>query len=449
MVNFQRYPKYKDSGVKWIGEIPEEWNIDRIKKSVTNLKNGIWGEEPQGDENDVFCIRVADFNRNNFEVEDRDFTVRNLDKVKQKAYMLKKDDLLIEKSGGGEKQPVGFVVRYNLDKPAIYANFMAKIELNKEIAYPNYFKYLYSSMYSHRINVRSIKQTTGIQNLDTSYYFQEIVPYPSIKEQKQIADFLDQKTSEIDSLIANKEKLIELLEEKRQVIITEAITKGLNPNVKMKDSGVEWIGEIPEGWGVSKIKYQADINKYTLSENTDEDLEIKYIDISSVNSRGEVVNIEKYYFKDAPSRARRILRKGDTIVSTVRTYLKAITWFEEVEENLICSTGFAVLSPKETIYPKYLFYLMRSTKYIDEIVKRSIGVSYPAITSTEIGMLECLLPNINEQKMIVEHIDNELKKIDGLVDEIKLQIQKLKEYRQSLIYEAVTGKIDVRDYVRV
>jgi len=270
---------------------------------------------------------------------------------------------------------------------------------------------------------------------------------PSINEQKAIANFLDQKTAVIDDLIADKEKFIELLQEKRQAIITEAVTKGLNPNVRMKDSGIEWIGEIPEHWILSKIKYVSLINNKTLSESTDDDYEIDYIDISSVTSIGEIDGIQRLNFKDAPSRARRILSKGDTIVSTVRTYLKAIAFIENVQSNLICSTGFAVLTPLSKVVPKYLFYLMRSEKYVNEIVRRSVGVSYPAINASDIGALECAIPNKDEQKYIVEYLDNCTTQIDQLVNDIQTQIQKLKEYRQSLISEAVTGKIDVRDYV--
>ncbi|MCG1012235.1 restriction endonuclease subunit S [Tepidanaerobacter sp. GT38] len=446
MSKYKRYERYKDSGVEWLGEIPEHWEIGRLKNSIKSCRNGIWGDEPQGDNNDVACIRVTDFNRINMEIEVNDITIRNIPASKQKMYLLKYGDLLIEKSGGGEKQPVGFVTIFKHNIPAVYANFIARMELKEEKAYSGFYKYVHSAMYSVRLNVRSIKQTTGIQNLDTNYYFEERVIYPPLNEQKAIANFLDQKTAEIDALIADKEKLIELLQEKRQAIITEAVTKGLNPNVRMKDSGIEWIGEIPEHWILSKIKYVSLINNKTLSESTDDDYEIDYIDISSVTSIGEIDGIQRLNFKDAPSRARRILSKGDTIVSTVRTYLKAIAFIENVQSNLICSTGFAVLTPLSKVVPKYLFYLMRSEKYVNEIVRRSVGVSYPAINASDIGALECAIPNKDEQKYIVEYLDNCTTQIDQLVNDIQTQIQKLKEYRQSLISEAVTGKIDVREF---
>ena len=216
--------KMKDSGVEWIGEIPEHWEIGRLKNSIKSCRNGIWGDEPQGDNNDIACIRVTDFNRTNMEIEVNDLTIRNIPASKQKLYLLKYGDLLIEKSGGGEKQPVGFVTIFKHNIPAVYANFIARIELDKRKAYSGFFKYIYSAMYSIRLNVRSIKQTTGIQNLDTNYYFDERVMYPPLNEQIHIANFLDQKTAEIDDLIFDINTQIQKLKEYRQSLISEAVT---------------------------------------------------------------------------------------------------------------------------------------------------------------------------------------------------------------------------------
>jgi len=205
-----------------------------------------------------------------------------------------------------------------------------------------------------------------------------------------------------------------------------------------KDSGVEWIGKIPLDWNLSKIKYQTFINRYSLGESTAEDYEIEYIDISSVDQNGNILNTEKLPFDKAPSRARRIVKDGDTIVSTVRTYLKAIASIRDAPENLICSTGFAVLSPKHTIDPIYLSYLMRSTRYVDEIVKRSTGVSYPATTATEIGSLECILPDLETQKSIGIFLDDKTFEIDSLIADKEKLIVLLEEKRQVKIIELIT-----------
>lgn len=442
MAKYKKYKKYTNSGVALIGEIPSNWGLSRLKYATND--SFMYGANESAELDDINLpryIRITDIDDNGNLKED---TFKSMEREKAKDYLLDNNDILFARSGA----TVGKTYIYNKEiGEACFAGYLIRYRANRKVVIPKYVYYFTKTViYDDWIKLNTIQAT--IQNVSADKYKNLEVPLPNIEEQNHIVSFLDKKTLEIGSLIVDKEKLITLLEEKRQAIITEAVTKGLNTNVKMKDSGVEWIGNIPEHWNLSKIKYQTYINIKTLSENTDEDYEIKYIDISSVNSNGEIINIENYTFKNSPSRARRILSEGDTIVSTVRTYLKAITWFEDVEENLICSTGFTVLSPQNTIYPKYLFYLMRSTRYIDEIVRRSTGVSYPAITSSEIGKIECLLPNMKEQIEIVKYIDEQIGEISDLVESTTLQIEKLKQYRQSLISEAVTGKIDVSDYCK-
>lgn len=212
----------------------------------------------------------------------------------------------------------------------------------------------------------------------------------------------------------------------------------LKPYDSYKDSNVEWIGAIPSEWKVSKIKYQSLINSASLSEATNENYVIQYIDIGNVDSNGNIINIEQYKFGEAPSRARRMIKDGDTIVSTVRTYLRAIASIKSAPENLVCSTGFAVLSPKNDMSPIYLAYLVRSTKYVDEIVRRSTGVSYPATTSGEIGKLECILPDKYTQKIIGNYLDDQTSEIDSLIDAKEKLIELLEEKRKAIITEVVT-----------
>lgn len=206
-----------------------------------------------------------------------------------------------------------------------------------------------------------------------------------------------------------------------------------------KKSDVKWIGHIPEHWEISKIKYQSEINREALSDKTDEDYELQYIDIGNVNSEGKISELQKYLFKDAPSRARRIVKKNDVLISTVRTYLKAITSIDdEMDDNVICSTGFAVLSPTDTIDPSYLAYLVRSDIYIDEIVSRSTGVSYPAINASQIGDLECILPPLNEQKKIGLFLKSKSQEIENLIQKQLKFVELLEQQRQLIITAAVT-----------
>jgi len=224
-----------------------------------------------------------------------------------------------------------------------------------------------------------------------------------------------------------------------------------------KDSGVSWLGKVPENWAVKPLKHLVAYNSETLSDSTEPDLAIKYVDISSVSLVEGITKIEEFEFEKAPSRARRIVRDGDTIVSTVRTYLKAIAAIRDPDENLIVSTGFAVIRPKSNINPDYLGYFLQSEGFVGEVVSRSVGVSYPAINATDLVRIEALLPAPEEQKSIVEFLDAKTAEIDVLISgmpsisdvssgSIPKMAKLIHEYRRAIITSAVTGKIDVRGY---
>jgi len=227
---YRPYPEYKDSGVEWLGRIPAHWEIRRLGSTVASSQNGLWGDEAQGDENDIVCVRVADFNRQRLVVcePEEGFTIRNVTGARRSGRVLQRDDLLLEKSGGGEKQLVGAVVRFQFPGPAVCSNFIARV-VTQEGHDARFLTYLHSTLYSARVNLRSIKQNTGIQNLDEKQYFGEPVSLPLQTEQQAIANFLDRETAKIDALVEKKERLIELLQEKRTSMITHAVTKGLDP----------------------------------------------------------------------------------------------------------------------------------------------------------------------------------------------------------------------------
>ena len=207
---------------------------------------------------------------------------------------------------------------------------------------------------------------------------------------------------------------------------------------EMKDSGVEWIGEIPISWQTLKLKYLASCNDTVLSESTKANKEIDYIDIGSVTYESGINAIQRYSFQDAPSRARRIIHTGDTIISTVRTYLKAVAYINAEYDGFIASTGFSVFTPNEEIVSKFLFYALSNHSFISEVESNSIGISYPAINNTVLNNLKVVLPSRNIQSAIVNYLDNKCSKIDTIIDKQYAIIEKLKEYKLSLITESVT-----------
>lgn len=213
----------KDSGVEWLGEVPAHWGVERFKLSVESCRNGIWGEEPAGDGNDLPCVRVADFDRTRLRVVLEEPTLRNIKPNEKKGRLLTRGNLVLEKSGGGEKQPVGFVVLYDDERDAVCSNFTAKIELSDGMN-PSYWRYVHAAAYLIRLNVPSIKQTSGIQNLDQQSYLDERAAYPPKDEQAKIAAYLDHETARIDALVKEGESVINLLKERRSALISAAVT---------------------------------------------------------------------------------------------------------------------------------------------------------------------------------------------------------------------------------
>ena len=205
-----------------------------------------------------------------------------------------------------------------------------------------------------------------------------------------------------------------------------------------KDSGVEWLGEIPSHWDSKPLKYLCTYNDEVLTEATSSDTEIQYIDIGSVSATEGISHIETMLFKDAPSRARRIVKDGDVIVSTGRTYVEAIAPIDNAPENLIVSTGFAVIRPNKNLYKGYAAYCLRAKGFIKEVVARSVGVSYPAINSSD--LVNIAVPSIaySEQTKIANFLDHETAKIDSLIEKQQQLIELLKEKRQAVISHAVT-----------
>ena len=183
-VDLKPYPAMKDSGVPWLGAVPEHWEVRRLGTSVHGCINGIWGNDPNGRE-DLPCVRVADFDRARLRVRLAKPTLRAVAPGERKRRLLKKSDLLLEKSGGGDLQPVGVVMLYDHDIEAVCSNFVARMPVSARCN-SSYLTYLHSHLYAIRLNVRSIKQTTGIQNLDSSSYLGEPVAFPPLAEQAAI-----------------------------------------------------------------------------------------------------------------------------------------------------------------------------------------------------------------------------------------------------------------------
>jgi type I restriction enzyme S subunit len=224
--------------------------------------------------------------------------------------------------------------------------------------------------------------------------------------------------------------------------VVQAPARAWRTYPKYRNSGVEWLGDIPIHWEVKPLKCLVEMNPDVLAEDTDPDLDLHYVDIGNIDSTGNILGAEELRFEDAPSRARRRVQDGDTVISTVRTYLRAIARIKEAQGNLIVSTGFAVLRPGDKVDSAFLFRMVQSNQFVETVVSHSDGVGYPAITPTRLGGLLAWLPPVSEQRTIARFLDKETRKVDALISKRERLIELLEEKRTALITRAVTKGLD-------
>lgn len=449
---FRRYPEYKDAGVEWLEQIPAHWEIERLGLAVSGCQNGVWGEEADGTYITV-CVRVADFDRVQFRVSLDRPTMRSIEPRKFETHRLEKEDLLLEKSGGGEKQPVGAVVIYEHGECAVCSNFVARMPVANGY-HPRYLVYLHAALYAAGINTRSIKQSIGIQNLDSTSYLNESVGFPKEREQRTIAEFLDRETAKIDGLVARKERLIELLQEKRTALITRAVTRGLDPKAPMKVSGVEWLGEIPTHWEVRPLKSISDLQTgLTLGK-------IYKTEAMTTRPYLRVANVQDGYLAlddiaevEVPVRevSRFELQAGDVLMTEGGDFDKlgrGHVWNEQLAQCLHQNHIFAVRPRRDALTSHFLALVMSSAygrAYFTATSKQSTNLA--STNSTKLRNLAVPLPGLDDQVVITRWTVHETAKIDSLIGKVRQAINHLKEFRTALISAAVTGKIDVRGEV--
>lgn len=287
----------------------------------------------------------------------------------------------------------------------------------------------------------------GFWRLYTDDFYNVSVLLPPRTEQDKIVAYLRVQDAHIARLIKAKRELIALLTEQKLRIIDHAVTRGLDDAVALKPSGIEWLGDVPEHWLVKPLKRWVRLNASTLGEKTNPDFEFRYLDIGSVKTGRLAKELERLRYENAPSRARRILRRGDTIISTVRTYLKAIWYVNEDADDLIASTGFAVLTPGRSVDPEYLGYMVQSSGFVNRVAANSIGIAYPAIAATVLGRFPVVMPSTaSEQQTIVAHIKAESAPLDQAVEQALTEIKLIREYRDRQIADVTTGQVDVRGW---
>ncbi|HRD72538.1 MAG TPA: restriction endonuclease subunit S [Aquimonas sp.] len=440
MSHYTPYPAYKDSGVEWIGRVPEHWEVKRFKFAISNCRNGIWGDDPTGHD-DTPCVRVADFDRSALRVNQEIPTLRAIPERDRASRLLRPGNLLLEKSGGGDSQPVGQVVLYDQAVEAVCSNFIARMELVHR-ADPSFWRYQFAGAYACGLNLRSVKQTSGIQNLDQEQYLDEMATYPPPAEQSAIAAALDRETARIDALIAKKTRFIELLKEKRQALITHAVTKGLDPNVRMKDSGVAWIGEVPEHWENKRIAFL-----FAEAIRTgDPALPVLSISIHDGITDEEVSQDDRdrrVWLSEDRTKYKRV-EPGDIAYNMMRAWQGA---FGAVTVRGLVSPAYVVAAPVKPIETAYMECLLRTPMAIEEMRRFSRGIAdfRMRLYWDEFRNLSICLPPLKEQRAILDHIATSSARFNTIVAATDRSIALLKERRSALITAAVTGQIDLRE----
>lgn len=402
MKRLNKYDKYKDSEIEWIGKIPEHWDLTKLKyvtKCLDGRRIPLSAEErgeKQGDIPYWGANGIIDY------VND---------------YLIDEEVVLLGEDGAPFFDKSKDVAFYSNGK--IWPNNHIHI-LQPTKIYIKLLVYLLNAVdYTDYINgsTRDKLTQSDMGNINLLS-----IPFD---EQQAIVNFLDQKTSEIDSLIADKERLIELLQEQRQAIITQAVTKGLDPNVPMKDSGIEWIGEIPEHWEVLKLKYVVTLKS---GKNITSDLITDDGEYPVYGGNG----LRGYTSNFTHSGDYVLIGRQGALCGNI-SYAKGRFWASE----------HAVVV--ESLHHMEIFWIGELLRSMN-LNQYSISAAQPGLAVERIKNLYIPVPPYDEQKLITDTIKPNVSRINNIIVLIKEQISKLKEYRQSLITAAVTGKIDVRNY---
>lgn len=443
---YQPYSEYKDSAVDGLGDVPVGWRVMQLKRSVEGCVNGIWGAEPSNDRSDTIVIRVADFDRSKLSLNDDGYTLRKIEEKEKSSRLLKPGDLLLEKSGGGEKTLVGQVVLFDKAFEAVTSNFVAK--MTPKYGFDSrYLNYVFSRFYSDSINFCSIKQNTGIQNLDSASYLSEKFGFPIFSEQSQIANFLDHETAKIDALNEKQQQLIKLLKEKRQAVISRAVTKGLNPNAPMRDSGVEWLGEVPKHWEVKRIGALFFESSARASSEVELNYPILSISIHDGISDKELneEELDRKVTRSDDKSLYKIVHENDLAYNMMRAWQGG---FGASTLSGLVSPAYVVCNPKTSLNSVYFELVLRTSNAVTELKKYSRGITDFRLRLywDEFKNIQVPVPPVGELDKILKSISEINAVYDNLVSVAGKQIGLLQERRTALISAAVTGKIDVRDW---
>ena len=441
----KRYDSYKDSGAEWLGEIPENWQsyrIDWISKIVRG--NTGFKRDELLESGEYIALQYGKTYKVDIVDDNFSFYVNN-EFYKESQIVSRGDTILISTSETIED--LGHICFYDNKKTGLIGGEQILLKPNRKLLFD---KYLYR--YAQCFSIESKKYAKGLKvfRFNTNDLKRIFIAIPSIEEQTQIANYLDHKTTQINDLISKKEKLIKLLKEERIAIINQAVTKGLDPNVRMKDSGIEWLGEIPEHWDVAKFNLFVTIrhgHQFMSYDFTDEGIRI--IKITQLHRDG-YLDLSKcsYVSREQLETYQSILiKEKDILMCLTGGTIGKIIRVGEVIEPLLQNyrVGHFSSAMPNRITDDFIFWVMSSESLISQIFFQMRETGQPNIGMEDFGRMRITIPSIEEQNSIVRYLEGNTTRIDNLQNKLFKEIELLKEYKTALISEVVTGKVDVRD----
>lgn len=432
----ERYSEYKDSGVQWIGEIPSHWEMLTLKYCCS-LKgrigwNGLRSEEFK-DLSYAYLVTGQDFIGS--EIDWSKCYQISQERYDEDPYIqLSNGDMLITKDG-----TIGKVAKVtNLDKPACLNSGIFVIKQKGTYFNQSFMYWMLCSNVLKEFNVYTQTGAT-IAHLYQNVFENMPCILPPISEQTAIASYLDNVTSKIDTAISQQQKMIELLNERKQIIINNAVTKGLDPNVKMKDSGVDWIGEIPEGWNCVPIKHLIKfVNGYAFDSNEfKSEGDVPVVRISNITD-GKVCLDDIVYVSYKKDLESYVTHKGDLLI--------AMSGATTGKVGIDTNGGLYINQRVGAIrcdFPQFVYYWLNTTFFKEYVLLSALGSAQPNISSQGISNFQICLPTENEIEEIVLHVKGELDKIEPSISNANKQISLLHERKQIIINEVVTGKVKV------
>jgi type I restriction enzyme S subunit len=433
-MKWKRYSQYKDSDIEWLGEIPKGWGVRKLKHIASIKFSNVDKKITEGQQ----PVRICNY----IDVYYNDFITSDLKLMKASAsteeiamFSLKEGDVLITKDSESWDD-IAVPAYVSLDLAGVVCGYhLAQVRPKTVLVYG---KYLFRSFCFHGINYQYRVEATGITRYGLGKYWidNSFFILPPKEEQQTIAVFLDRETSRIDKLIEKKEKQIELLKEKRVALISHAVTKGLDPNVKMKDSGIQWLGEIPKQWKLLRAKFCAEINMGQSPNSEDCNTEGIGLPFLQGNAEFGPRHPTPKQYCDV---ARKSSRAGDLLIS-VRAPVGALNI---AEQDIGIGRGLCGIAPsKSHLNSTYCWYLLHLVR--KQLNFNATGSTYDAVSAEDVCNMILVIPPEKEQEKIASFLDNETGKIDTLVEKVQKSIELLKEYRMAIISAAVTGKIDLR-----